>query len=405
MESQPYTRALIICDQQDLYKQIKAALGKEHHRSYHSEWAGTLAQAQNRNANDYDIVLATQHATGDTNDSDYLSALCQSYHDKALIILTDNHDQAAHLSVRRRGAQDCLHIDELNSPHYLAHSIHFAIERKQQESEQQQLNHRLQKCQADLAKHDERYQRDLAAARLVQDGLLPHDLDLPTAIKSAWEFKACPELAGDLFHIISLSEQQVAFYVLDVSGHGLASALLGMQVHHAIMENNQALLRDGPETLRPCNDVLTELNQMFQMKKPMLLYFTMLYGVIDLEQNHMHYASAGHPSPIIHKAEGHNVIPECTGVPIGMMPQSNYDVNQIPLEHGDRVFIYSDGIYECTNQYSEAYGRKRLVEHIQQYHHEELGMCLSHIMQAVQSWSDTQEQTDDFAICALELSE
>lgn len=404
MDSSRPIQVLVIEDSQFIYKAVKSLLGKERNFTYHTTWADSLAKGLDIfSEHDFDIILSSLCLPDSPNGNETIQKICGAFHEQALIVLTSSDNEQLPLQALRSGAQDYLNKDKLSDPGSLARSIRYAIERKRNESERRRLINELSLASAELTKNNQRYQRDLQAAAVVQQSLLPDkDLTFPKGLQCYWAFDPCEELAGDLLNIIPIDDDRICFYILDVSGHGLASALLGMQVNQAIMQNNKRLLFDRDKQARKPHDVLTQLNNEFQMKKPTLLYFTMTYGIIDMQHKELSFSAGGHPAPFIHKAEGHVVIPEHSGLPIGMMPDTEYTESIIPIEDGDRIFLCSDGLYECTNANEEEFGRRRLVEHIQNNHAYSLNDCIDDIMQTARTWHEPGPKQDDGSLLGIE---
>ena len=405
MDSARPIRVLVIEDSQFIYKAVKSLLGKERNFTYYTTWAKSLQEGLDSDAGEeFDVILSSLCLPDSNNGRETIQRICGAFNDHALIVLTSSDDEQLPLQALRSGAQDYLNKDSISDPGSLARSIRYAIERKRTEIERRRLINELSQATAELTEINKRHERDLQAAALVQQSLLPdQDIELPKDINSHWVFDPCDELAGDLLNVISIDEHRMSFYILDVSGHGLASALLGMQVNQAIMQNNKRLLFDSDHEPRKPHIVLKRLNAEFQMKKPMLLYFTIIYGIVDTEQMQLSFSAAGHPPPFIHKAEGHMVIPEHSGLPIGMMPDTDYTETTTPIDPGDRIFLCSDGLYECTNAQDEEFGRRRLIENIQQNHAYSLEDCLNDIMQIARSWHEPGPKQDDCSILGIEL--
>ncbi len=405
MDSAKPINVLVIEDSQFIFKAVKSILGKERNFTYYSHWAACLQDGLEQQINNsFDIVISSLCLPDSPNGSDTITTLCKAFINIPLIVITSSDNEQLSLQALRRGAQDYLIKENISDHRYLARSIQYAIERKRNESERRRLIKDLGEATQKLALINKRYERDLQAAEQVQRSLLPIDLDLPSTFLCKWRFDPCDELAGDLLNVIPIDQDRICFYVLDVSGHGLASALLGVQVHQALMQGNKHILFEESGVPRSCSAVLNTLNKEFQMQKPLLLYFTMFYGIVDCKAGLLHYSSAGHPAPFIHKSEGHIIIPESTGMPIGMMPDTTYEDSTVSIHSDDRLFICSDGLYECTDFNDEEFSRRRLVELIQKNHNQSLDDCLDDIMSTVHNWHGHAQQQDDCSILALEFN-
>ncbi|NRA39863.1 MAG: SpoIIE family protein phosphatase [Planctomycetes bacterium] len=403
MDSTQPIHVLLIEDASFIHKAVKSILGREHHYSYHTDWARSLSDGISMAANNsYDVVLSALELP-DSESAHTIDQLCSELKNLPIIVLTGSDDEQLAVQALRRGAQDYLSKNTVGDGNSLPRSIQYAIERKKHELENQRLIHELRETKEQLESINARHNHDLIAATHVQHSLLPNDFIDPDKIHCEWFYRPCDELAGDLVNTFQLANRFLAFYVLDVSGHGLASAFLSMQVHQAITQNNFQNLLFEQEHIRPPHEVLALLNKEFQMRKPMLLYFTILYGIIDMDNGKITYSSAGHPAPFIHKYAGHVVIPEALGMPIGLMPDSNYNDEHLTVEDGDRIFIFSDGIYETVNVQDEEFGRKRLMDCIKNNHSKNLKDCLQAINDDVDAWMYPSSSQDDRSIISFEF--
>ena len=130
------------------------------------------------------------------------------------------------------------------------------------------------------------------AARYVQS-LLPKPLK-GDSVNANWKFVPSSQLAGDMFGYHWLNPEKLAVYLLDVSGHGVGSALLAVSAGNVLA--NQSL----PDTdFSKPGEVLKRLNDVFQMEKQNEKYFTIWYGVFDLPSRLLQFSNAGHPAPLL----------------------------------------------------------------------------------------------------------
>src|SRR5262249_21010184 len=158
---------------------------------------------------------------------------------------------------------------------------------------------------AQITATNRRMKRDLEAAVRIQRSLLPAALpEFPDA-RFAWAFRPCEELAGDILGVVGLDDHHAGLYVLDVSGHGAAAAPLSVSVRPFLspVASSPSLLRrpvPGSAAVRlvPPAEVAEELNRQFPLAPTTGQYFTLLYGVLDLDARVFQYVSAGHPPPI-----------------------------------------------------------------------------------------------------------
>ncbi|MGC8641277.1 MAG: SpoIIE family protein phosphatase [Isosphaeraceae bacterium] len=181
------------------------------------------------------------------------------------------------------------------------------------------------------------------AARYVQS-LLPEKLK-KGAIKTDWRFVPSAELGGDSFGYHWLDDDHFAFYLLDVSGHGVGAALLSVSAMNAL--RSQAL----PNTdFRKPSQVLFALNNVFQMDQQNGLYFTIWYGVYHKPTRRVDYSGGGHPPALLIGGPAADQatlqILDSKGPMIGAMTDLEYESGSITLDSFAKIYIMSDGAYE-----------------------------------------------------------
>ena len=206
-----------------------------------------------------------------------------------------------------------------------------------------------------LLKYNERLEKDLKAAAELQKSLLPkEELEI---FDLSFESIFVPSLfvAGDIFNYFQLDEDNVGFYLLDVSGHGVSSAMLSFTLSK-FLDVNQGDTRGVLKTWSedemrfmntPADLVLSRLNKSFEMGFDVMQYFTMVYGKYNRVTREMELSLGGHPPVIIRHPDGSTEVVDLSSIPIGMFDNSEYEKATVILQPGDTVFIYSDGFCEC----------------------------------------------------------
>ncbi|MBL4690774.1 MAG: fused response regulator/phosphatase [Rhodospirillales bacterium] len=194
--------------------------------------------------------------------------------------------------------------------------------------------------------------RDLMQARSIQQSLVPELTRKFGASQVSLLLKPCGHIGGDLVGMFSPGLGTVGFYSIDVSGHGITSAMmtarLGGYLSSTHFEQNLAM---KPHTyhyqLNQPEDVATALNNRLAADSGVEEYFTMVYAVINLYNGALKMVQAGHPHPLILRKDGSTEFIGDGGMPIGLMPGVQYQQFAAKLEIGDRLLLYSDGFTEC----------------------------------------------------------
>jgi phosphoserine phosphatase RsbU/P len=268
-------------------------------------------------------------------------------------------------------------------------------------------NRKLEESNRSLKKAYQTIRDDLDAAARMQRSLLP----LPGTIHGIHcnsLFLPASVVAGDVFNFFPIGSSSVGFYLLDVSGHGIPAAMLSVTLSKVLTTRPEASsplvapTRAGSAyAIRPPHEALSEINDRFQDQGDM--YFTMVYGVLNEDSGCLRLAQAGHPAPILLRR---NKPPEPLGdggFPLGVFPDRSFDPLEYQVERGDRLFLCSDGILECTNSAGEQFGQQRLMEVLNKHRQCSLDILLKSFQSTMHQWSGSTEFADDVTLLALEV--
>ncbi len=253
-----------------------------------------------------------------------------------------------------------------------------------------------------------RMSRDLKAAARVQAALLPQEVPNRPGVSFGWAFRPCDELAGDGLNIVWLDETHVALYVLDVSGHGVASSLLSVSITRVLSSPTDPASILGRHGEGPTNpvDVVLQLNRIFPFDTTTEQYFTLIYGVLNLTTGEFRYVSAGHPGPIHLPAGGAPRLLEGRGFPIGLgLAEDDYAETCVRLDGGDRLYLYSDGVAEAAAPSGEQFGGMRIMNAMERDRSEPLLTAVSALRADVERWCGSAGVHDDISILAVEIGE
>lgn len=268
----------------------------------------------------------------------------------------------------------------------------------------------LEEANARLEKINERMSRDLKAAAKIQETFLPRDLSRVPGIDFAWIYRPCDELAGDGLNIIPLGDGRFGLYVLDVSGHGVASALLSVTLSRLLsppLEPSSILIQNGnvgdPFDVKPPAEVAAHLNSLFPFDAATEQLTSMVYGILNTATGEFRYVSAGHPGPVHLSSSALPVILESDGFLIGLADDT-YEERSVQLKQGDRLYLYSDGVPEAMNPAGEQFGNARLLASIGQARSETLEASVVFILEEISRWHGSASPQDDISIVAVEVT-
>jgi sigma-B regulation protein RsbU (phosphoserine phosphatase) len=271
-------------------------------------------------------------------------------------------------------------------------------------------NETLELLNDQLEQNNARMTRDLEAAARIQHSLLPAGDVQMEKLQVAWRYIPCDELAGDFLNFFPLDDDHVALYVVDVSGHGVASSLLSVTVARSLTRHVTAssiLARPdeaGKIVVSTPADVAAVLNQRFPMEDMGELYFTMFYGTLNIRTGELRYVSAGHPPPVLFRAgdEAPNLLP-AEGFAIGWIEDVEYEEESVSLAPGDRLFLFSDGVPEAMDKDLEELGDERMLQSIAETKGQSLDDAVKHVKLTVDDWCRVNGPKDDVSILAVEI--
>lgn len=270
-------------------------------------------------------------------------------------------------------------------------------------------NKKLLEANANLNKAYSRISKDLQAASEMQKSLLPSAAMSLYDYRFDWIFCPSSFVAGDIFNFFPLDDRHIGFYVLDVAGHGIPAAMLSVTLSKIMTPTafgHRPLKHFVPtpphyEISSP-DQVMSDLNQRFQNKNDAMQYFTMAYGIIEIESGKIRISQGGHPSPILVNNEKQAFFIGTGGFPVGMIEKITYEEDELFLEKGNRLYLYSDGITECFNYKGEQFSEERLKELLVQWSLLPLCEVLKNIENVINEWQIDSDFDDDITLLAIE---
>jgi phosphoserine phosphatase RsbU/P len=275
---------------------------------------------------------------------------------------------------------------------------------------QKQTEERLRAARDELRAHNEHFRRNLDAAVEVQRALLPSDLPDYDWGKVAWRLNPCDELAGDILSIFPLDENHYGLYVIDVCGHGVAAALLSVTVRRFLSPSyspsSMVMRRAGMFHSRrfvPPAEVADQLNKRFAWDANRGQFFTLVYGVLNVQNGDFRYVTAGHPPPIRFAGGDKAVELPGRGFPIGISDEP-YKEHSVRLLPGDRILLYSDGAGDVMDQQRTIFGSERLAAALAEAHRRPLDEALSYVLERLDAWRGPGRIRDDITLLALEMA-
>ncbi|MDE4062404.1 MAG: fused response regulator/phosphatase [Pseudophaeobacter sp. bin_em_oilr2.035] len=210
--------------------------------------------------------------------------------------------------------------------------------------------------------------KDLIQARKIQESLVPELSKSFGSSTVSLLLKPCGHIGGDLVGMFCPGVNRIGFYSIDVSGHGITSAMmtarLGGYLSSTYFDQNVGMEKRFNRfyALRQPEEVASMLNARLIADTGIEEYFTMAYCIVDLRSGVLKMVQAGHPHPLLLRKDGTAEFIGKGGVPVGLVPDIGYSQEEIVMEKGDRLLLYSDGFTEARLESGEMLEAEGLLE-------------------------------------------
>jgi len=252
--------------------------------------------------------------------------------DVPMIVLSSTEDSAVKYKAFENGANDYM----VKLPDALE-----VLARIRYHSKAYMNFRELNKAMKLLNESQNALRKELNEAEIYVSSLFPQKID-DKNFRTDWIFKSSTSLGGDCFGYHYLDEDNFAMYLLDVCGHGVGAALLSVSAMNVL--RSQSL----PDTdFKNPSQVLSRLSVAFDMDKQNGMFFTIWYGVYNIKNRELTYASGGHP-PAVLLSENQKDFLSTKGLVIGAMPDCQYKSASVKVAENSRLYVFSDGVYEVV---------------------------------------------------------
>ena len=239
----------------------------------------------------------------------------------------------------------------------------------------------------------QKIEEELSVARTIQQSLLPRHLPSEGWFRACGSSIASHEVGGDYFDVNKVNESCWAAVVADVSGKGVSSALLASLLQGAFLtatESSELMAK----RVRGLNRFLHERTEGGK-------YATIFYSLLE-RGGRFRYINAGQCAPIVISPDGRYEYLEATAMPVGILEDAEFTVEERHLAPGDRIVIYTDGVTEAPNLRGEFFGRKQLRELVVAHAADSCAVLHDSILRAVKVFTDSAMQTDDVTLVVVE---
>jgi serine phosphatase RsbU (regulator of sigma subunit) len=244
--------------------------------------------------------------------------------------------------------------------------------------------------------------KELQIANQIQTSILPREVPRLAGLEIVARYVPMSAVAGDFYDFLVVDDRRVGVLIADVTGHGVPAALIASMLKVAFA-GQTAHAEDPARVLAGLNRALCGKFEEH--------FVTAAYVFIDLDKFVLRYAGAGHPPLLLaphtnargRDSESREV--EANGLMLGLFPEATYSSVEIPLDAGDRVLLFTDGILEAMNSAREEFGKSRLKKFLAAS-----SSSASHLADALllelRRWSGAEEKRahdDDITLLVLDF--
>ena len=270
------------------------------------------------------------------------------------------------------------------------------------------LRNELQATRQLLALREQELTEALQSAAHIQRSLIPSRPPTFHHLHFAWDFTPFKKVGGDLFNVSLLDENTLMVYLIDVSGHGIASAMVSVAVHQSLSPTTGRLLK-RPLSHRPFyritppHQVLAELDAEYPFER-FEEFFTITFLLINPHTGHLRYANGGHPPPLLLRGDGTLDRLDEGGPIIGLGHRDANDGGETQLREGDRLFLYTDGLIDQSDAHGTSYGEGRFVEELYARREGTLEQVCQETLGAQREFAGPVAAQDDVTLIGIEFS-
>ncbi len=282
------------------------------------------------------------------------------------------------------------------------------------EHELQVKNQQLESANDTIKGNYEQIKCDVDAAAQIQQTLLPYSVEMFLPVNLSWDYIPADVLAGDLFNYYPLDNKYIALYLIDVVGHGVPAAMFSVYLNKMLSPEKlpesiiykYSSLGESPQFRNPAQ-IIQSLNDHFLQNNDSMLYFTMIYAIINTETGSGELCQAGHPYPLLSRNDGTVDVLGEGGNPVGLIEEASYENVSFDIKQGERLMLYSDGVTECFNADEKPFEIERLKAILSDSNNMPINQSITNVVDGVTQWhrmgTSKTSFEDDISLLSIEL--
>ncbi|HNV46047.1 MAG TPA: SpoIIE family protein phosphatase [Spirochaetota bacterium] len=239
-----------------------------------------------------------------------------------------------------------------------------------------------------------RMKEDLILAKNIQDNMLPPRVSRSGSLNIFVEYLPLIEVGGDLYDVFERADGSVRILIADATGHGIVAALFTM-----LIKSEYEKLKD---VIDDPSELFERLNTIFFVSyKPLKMFFTGFLADINPMKSTIRYSSSGHPSQYLIR-DGELIELPNTGRPVAIWDEALCETRHEEFRPGDRLLLFTDGLFEEFNRAKEQFGESRLRDLIKQNAHRDARELVTSLVRDLMRYIDSAELNDDITIIGIE---
>ncbi|MBQ9314141.1 MAG: PP2C family protein-serine/threonine phosphatase [Clostridia bacterium] len=249
--------------------------------------------------------------------------------------------------------------------------------------------------QKELSEEGARIESELNLANAIQKNMLP-SIFPPFPEHKEIEIYAnmmpAKEVGGDFYDMFLIDENHLAIVIADVSGKGVPAALI-MMITKTLIKNTALNGKPVDEVFNSVNNMLCEGNQSNH-------FVTSWFGILNLKDGKLEFVNAGHNPPLVYvkRENKFEFLKTKPNLILAAMENTKYIKHEAMLEPGDKLFLYTDGVTEATNEKNELYGEERLQNYLNHHIEENVENTIKGIKNDIDRFVGNASQFDDITM-------